>query len=256
MGINYNALMLYQQRNEEIMTDKDLNCEDGACEVTNVEAKTASKPIAEGSDKLIYVGDPMCSWCWGIANHLEKLRDDFADQLGFELIMGGLRPGGGEEWTEDFRAMLRTHWEHVHQASGQPFDFAFFDRKEFNYDTEPAARAVRVVRDLAADKEWDFFKKVQRVFYAENKDVHDLTTYEAICNDLQIDYKAFETLFLSSGYKQLVYQDFARAQQMGIRGFPAVVLKKGEEYFAVSMGYSDYDRMKSVVGSILVEDNS
>ena len=42
-----------------------------------------------------------------------------------------------------------------------------------------------------------------------------------------------------------------RAQQMGIRGFPSVVLKKGEEYFAVSMGYSDYDRMKAVIDKIL-----
>lgn len=232
---------------------EEMNCEDGACEVPAIENKGNTAEPNKNGDRLIYIGDPMCSWCWGITNHLEQLKTDYADQFDFELILGGLRPGGGEEWTEDFRAMIRQHWEHVEAASGQPFDYSFFDRKQFNYDTEPAARAVRVVRDLDATKEWLFYERVQRAFYAENKDVHDISTYQQICEELGLNYDKFETLFLSSGYKQLVYQDFARAQQMGVRGFPAVVLQKGEEYFAVSMGYSDYDQMKTTVEKIMAE---
>lgn len=236
----------------EEMNPKNLICEDGSCEVKAAETSVPNVPMSS-NDKLIYVGDPMCSWCWGITNHLEKLKDEYADQLNFELILGGLRPGGGEDWTEEFRSMLRSHWEHVREASGQPFDFDFFERENFNYDTEPAARAVRVVRDIDPGKEWPFYKRLQQAFYAENRNVHDLETYQSICTDLQIPYSTFETLFLSTGYKQLAYQDFARAQQLGIRGFPAVVLKKGEEFFAVSMGYSDYDRMKKTVEDIIAQ---
>ncbi|MEP0043334.1 MAG: DsbA family protein [Reichenbachiella sp.] len=233
------------------MVNKDLNCEDGACEVPEVDMKNEPMGSQDNIDKLIYIGDPMCSWCWGITNHLERLKDEYADQFDFELLLGGLRPGGGEEWTEDFRNMIRTHWEHVQEASGQPFDFDFFERDQFNYDTEPSARAVRVVRDLDSSKEWDFYKRLQKAFYAENMDVHDLKTYEKLCEELDLNYTAFEALFLSSGYKQLVYQDFAKAQQMGVRGFPAVVLKRGEQYYAVSMGYSDYDKMKTTLESII-----
>lgn len=235
------------------MKQTELNCEDGACEVPEVENQSEITENKADGNRLIYVGDPMCSWCWGITNHLEKLKDEYADQFDFELILGGLRPGGGEEWTEDFRNMIRSHWEHVQAASGQPFDYRFFDREQFDYDTEPSSRAVRVVRDLDPAKEWPFYKKLQSAFYAENKDVHDLATYQQICEELGLNYTAFEALFLSPGYKQLVYQDFARAQQMGVRGFPAVVLKKGEEYYAVSMGYSDYDKMNRTMISILMD---
>ncbi|MEP3388196.1 MAG: DsbA family protein [Reichenbachiella sp.] len=233
------------------MIEESMNCEDGACEVPEVENKGIATEPNKSGDRLIYIGDPMCSWCWGITNHLEQLKTEYANQFDFELILGGLRPGGGEEWTEDFRAMIRSHWEHVQEASGQPFDYGFFDREQFNYDTEPSARAVRVVRDIDATKVWSFYKRLQQAFYAENKDVHDLDTYKALCEELELNYTTFESLFLSPGYKQLVYQDFAKAQQMGVRGFPAVVLKKGEEYLAVSMGYSDYDRMKATLESIL-----
>jgi len=233
------------------MKDEQLKCEDGTCEVPSVDGGNTLTEVKSNGDKLIYIGDPMCSWCWGITNHLEKLKDEYADRFDFELILGGLRPGGGDEWTEDFRNMIRSHWEHVQEASGQPFDFDFFDRDQFNYDTEPSARAVRVVRDLDATKEWPFYKRLQKAFYAENMDVHDLATYKELCEEFGLNYTAFESLFLSPGYKQLTYQDFARAQQMGVRGFPAVVLKKGEEYHAVSMGYSDYSRMKTTLEGIL-----
>ena len=39
--------------------------------------------------KLIYVGDPMCSWCWGFAPEIESLADDYP----IEVVVGGLRPG-------------------------------------------------------------------------------------------------------------------------------------------------------------------
>ncbi|MEO9966703.1 MAG: DsbA family protein [Reichenbachiella sp.] len=233
------------------MKEKKLNCEDGSCEVPDGAPTSTVANHDSLKNKLIYIGDPMCSWCWGITNHLDQIKKEYADVLDFELVMGGLRPGGGEEWTDEFKSMIRSHWEHVESASGQPFDYRFFDREQFDYDTEPSARAVRVVRDLDASKEWKFYKRLQSAFYAENKDVHDLKTYELICNEQGLNYVTFESLFLSAGYKQLVYQDFARAQQMGVRGFPAVVMQKGDEYFAVSMGYSDYDRMKGTLESIL-----
>lgn len=202
-------------------------------------------------NKLIYVGDPMCSWCWGIANDLEQIKEEYSDKLGFEILLGGLRPGGGEEWTSEFREMIKSHWEHVEQASGQPFDYSFFDRDQFNYDTEPPARAVRVVRDLNPDKEWLFFKSLQKMFYAENRNIDDLNELEKACSETDIDFHQFQQKFLSQEYKQLVNKDFMFAQQMGIRGFPSVVLKKGEEYHAVTMGYSNYDRMNEILQKIM-----
>ena len=43
----------------------------------------------------------------------------------------------GHGMDEATKASIREHWEHVRDASGQPFDFAFFDRPRFVYDTEP-----------------------------------------------------------------------------------------------------------------------
>src|SRR3712207_1860168 len=95
---------------------------------------------------LVYVADPMCSWCWGFSPVIDAIRHRFADALPIRLIMGGLRPGTTKVMDAAAKRTIRTHWEHVQEASGQPFDFGFLDRDGFVYDTEPAAKAVVVVR--------------------------------------------------------------------------------------------------------------
>ncbi|UXP31266.1 DsbA family protein [Reichenbachiella agarivorans] len=234
---------------------KEMNCEDGVCEVPNLSQEENLNLTTAPTEKatLMYFGDPMCSWCWGITNYLDRIKTEYKETFDFELVLGGLRPGGGDAWTEEFREMLKSHWGHVHDASGQPFDYSFFDRKEFNYDTEPSARAVRVIRDVAPDKEWAFYKTLQRLFYAENKDIQDLNVLESVCIELNIDYQSFEPLFLSEGYKKLTYQDFVKSQQMGVRGFPSVVIHKGEEYIAVTMGFADYETMKQRIDNIMAD---
>ena len=102
--------------------------------------------------KLIYVGDPMCSWCYGISEELSKTIDHYQDRLELEIIMGGLRAGGGETWNTSFKDFLRHHWEDVGIKSGQPFKFDLLDRTEFDYDTEPACRAIVVIENISPEK--------------------------------------------------------------------------------------------------------
>ena len=42
---------------------------------------------------LIYVMDPMCSWCYGFAPVIKRLVAEQEGTLQFKLVMGGLRPG-------------------------------------------------------------------------------------------------------------------------------------------------------------------
>jgi putative protein-disulfide isomerase len=122
---------------------------------------------------LVYFADPMCSWCWGFSPVIDAIRDRFGSDLPIRLITGGLRPGTTKPMDEAARRTTREHWEHVHDASGQPFDFTFFEREGYVYDTEPSARAVVVVRKISMDRALDLLKRIQLAFYAYNRDVTD-----------------------------------------------------------------------------------
>jgi putative protein-disulfide isomerase len=194
---------------------------------------------------LIYFADPMCSWCWGFSPVVDALRERFGSALPVRLIMGGLRPGTTQPLNENSKREIREHWEHVHEASGQPFDLRFFDREGFVYDTEPASRAIVVVRRGGMGEALDFLKQVHAAFYAHNQDV----TNEAILADLAAERGHSRDGFLqalrSNEAQQETWQDFAIAQKAGIRGFPCLIAGAGEgaEYSIVTMGYQPADRI-------------
>jgi len=206
--------------------------------------------MSETTTKLIYIGDPMCSWCYGIAPEITKVKDNYKDQLSYELIMGGLRPYNTQMMVE-LKDFLAHHWEEVNERSGQEFSYDILNSNDITYDTEPPSRATVVVRKIAPEKEMTFFKQVQIVFYLENKNMHLTESYQSILNDLDIDYDLFTKLFESAEMKNEVKLDFEKSQKMGIRSFPTLVLKHKDDLHLISNGYSTSDKIIQRIDNLL-----
>lgn len=198
---------------------------------------------------LIYIADPMCSWCWGFAPVIDAVSSRFGDDLPIRLIMGGLRPGTIEPMNEAAKRSTRAHWEHVHEASGQPFDMAFFNREGFVYDTEPAARAVVVVRRGGTGPALAYLKAVQHAFYAENRDVTDPDILADVANETGLGRDGFPDAIRSEGARQETWTDFAIAQKAGITGFPTLLAapRQGAEYGIVTQGYQPPEQIVPVL---------
>ena len=199
--------------------------------------------------KLIYVGDPMCSWCYGISEELAAVKTHFSESLDFEMVMGGLRPYNTETMS-DLKSFLTHHWEDVHSRSGQEFSYEILDNTEITYDTEPPSRASIVVRQLDASKEYSFFKGIQKLFYLENKNMHLVESYHGLLEQLGIDITEFDRLFHSDEMKEKTKQDFQRSANLSVSSFPTVILKKDGEYFVVARGYATQEQMIKSIESV------
>ncbi len=191
---------------------------------------------AQDKPTLIYVGDPMCSWCYGFGNEIDEVIKELGDDVDLEVVMGGLRPYNTETMG-DLKEFLTDHWTDVNRASGQNFQYDILDT-DLKYDTEPACRAVMIARELQPASTMSFFHKVQTAFYAENKNPHLTKTYADIAKNMGIDRDVFIKKFESNEYKTLIKKDFERASQLGVRSFPTVLLIQGNKSTVVSTGYS------------------
>lgn len=195
--------------------------------------------------QLIYFADPMCSWCWGFAPVMTAIESQFGEELSIRVIMGGLRPGTEHVMTDKDKSYVREHWKHVHEASGQPFDFTFFDRDDFVYDTEPAARAVVAVRELAPLSALPYLKFVQQAFYAEGRDVTDPDILANLAGDLGLDMDAVKARWKTEQAQEAAKTDFAITRKTGIRGFPAVLAGvEGESFKLVTTGYQSWEALE------------
>ena len=235
--------------NYEIMSQENevtIECDPvtGLCKLPNFETEVAPQVWNE-NEEIYYIGDPMCSWCWGISPHVNALQR-FATQhhINMELIMGGLRPDDGQEWTDDFKSYLKHHWKEVNKRSGQPFSMQFFDKKTFNYNTEPACRAVVTVRTIAPEKSLAFYELVQYYFYAKSEDPKQLEFYKPICKELNIDFVIFSEKFTAKTTIEATQADFMKSRELGVRGFPSIIYRKKDRLYILARGYAEFDDLK------------
>ncbi|NJC26461.1 DsbA family protein [Neolewinella antarctica] len=218
----------------------------------------APVPIAIGTPaqladaEIIYVGDPMCSWCWGISPALNRLeKAAAANGIPYRIVVGGLRPGGGDPWDAEMKKFIGHHWDQVTERSGQPFGRALFERDTFNYDTEPACRAVVTARTMNPAVESRFFELVQYRFYVLNEDPNHTDFYRPICEELALDFTAFSTLFTSQKMVDATEQDFRLNRSWGVTGYPTVVIRKGDQLTALARGFATFESMWGAVEALV-----
>ena len=202
---------------------------------------------------FIYFADPMCSWCWGFAPGIAGLKQRYEGVLDVRVVLGGLRPGTEKPMTEAAKADTRHHWEHVHEASGQPFDYAFFDREGFKYDTDPAARAVVLARRANPDLALVLLERIQRAFYAENRDVTDFEVLADLAQEFGLDRAAFLTGLSDEQVKFETWRDYGLSQRAGVTGFPTLVVGPQSDgtFVPVTRGFQPPEVVTALVDSWL-----
>ena len=200
---------------------------------------------------IIYIGDPMCSWCWGFSPVMDDVIEQFALKVPVFIVLGGLRVGKSGIMDDQLRGFLRHHWEEVNKYTGQPFSFGILEGSQFIYDTGPSCRAVVSMRIMRPELTFVFFKSIQNAFYFENLDPTSLDTFADIAQRLNVDRDEFCKTYESEKSKAETIEDFRYARTLKITGFPALLLKDQNDYTLATNGYQSFANIKPIIESWL-----
>jgi len=202
--------------------------------------------------EFVYVGDAMCSWCWGFVPTIDALAEHYS--FAMRLINGGLRPGPGAQVLDDrLRSYLIHHWDQVAAASGQPFNEKALAGDGWVYDTEYPARAAVTMRALAPDHEFAWFKRLQRAFYSEAVDITDGAVYPGLLADFPVDVDDFLTQLDDEKSRLAAWEDFEEARSLQATGFPTLLLRTGSEMATVTRGYRSFGDIEPYLTAYLAE---
>lgn len=203
---------------------------------------------------LIYFADPMCSWCWGFGPVVTDMERAF--ELQVRLVLGGLRPGTITPMNDSDKVSMREHWEHVHAMTGQLFDWDFFERDGFVYDTEPACRAVVILRrhgqGLAA------LHRIQQAFYAQNTDVTEPSNLAKIAAELGLQEGSFLEAWRAPEAVEATRQDFSLTLGSGVRGFPTLAAGSDDDeaYTLITRGYQSREAIFPILEGWLAKQTN
>lgn len=186
--------------------------------------------------RLLYVMDPMCSWCWGFAPVIDQIRAGYPD-LSIHLVAGGLRPGARSPLDDAARSALAEHWEVVAIASGQPFLTPDDLPEGFVYNTEPACRVLVAGRILDPSKVWALVHAIQYAFYARAEDVSQTLALIDLAEQAGYRRKAFGECFDAELTRAAIAADFSWTRDLGIAGFPTLLAERNSQLALLANGY-------------------
>ncbi|MDP9023011.1 MAG: DsbA family protein [Actinomycetota bacterium] len=209
-------------------------------------AEPGSRATTVDDAELIYVGDPMCSWCWAFAPVLDEVQARYRVRV--RTVVGGLRTGGAAQPMDPAaRVSLGRYWRQVAERTGQPFTTASLERGDWVYDTEPSCMAVVAMRGLRPDKTLRWMARLQRAFYVEGVDITDLSVFPALAGEFGMDEARFASILGSDATRRGTWADFEEARSLGVAGFPTLLLRAGEQVEVVTRGYAPREDLEPVL---------
>jgi putative protein-disulfide isomerase len=142
------------------------------------------------------------------------------------------------------RGEILQHWYAVQRRTGQPFRFDAALPLGFVYDTEPACRAVVSMISLERRAAFAYFRALQRAFYAEQQDITRGDVLAGIAREFAIEEDSFRVRWGSDEMRARTRRHFAFAREVGVRGFPTIILGDQRGYRLLTHGYQPFDALR------------
>ena len=193
---------------------------------------------------LIYVHDPMCSWCWGFEPTRAKLFEAVEGRLVIRRLLGGLAPDSDAPMAQEMQIGLQQTWQRIQQTiPGTQFNFDFWSECAPRRSTYPANRAVIAARRQDQTCDAKMTLRIQQAYYLEARNPSDDETLIELAQDIGLERERFAAELLDETTQKLFATELQETRAMGINGFPSLALLRNRELFRIGLDYNDADRM-------------
>ncbi len=202
-------------------------------------AETTTAPPVER--ELIYVADPMCSWCWGFSPVIARVAERIRGHAALRVLPGGLRTDTQMPLSAFEVDDIMHHWQEVARHSGQPFDFSRPLTTDYVYNTEASCRALSVMIRLRPLCGLDYLHSLQQAFYVGRRDLKDPEVLADYAQTFGLARTEFIDRWQSRQAVEALGEDISFVRRCGIEGYPSVLLRSGPRLQRLNIGYQPYD---------------
>ena len=199
-------------------------------------------------DTLIYVHDPMCSWCWGFEPTRKIIFETIGERMQIRRMVGGLAPDSDQPMPESMRLMLQQTWQRIEQSiPGTRFNYAFWDDCSPRRSTYPANRAVIAAREQGESFDPLMTARIQQAYYLEAKNPSDNPVLVELAADIGLDVERFAESLESDALQQRLLAEIESTRAMGINSFPSLAVHRDGILRHIGLSYTDPGAMLSEI---------
>jgi putative protein-disulfide isomerase len=199
---------------------------------------------------LIYVYDPMCSWCWGFSDVYQQLVEQLPEEVDVLRLLGGLAPDSDVPMPESMQAMLQQTWQRIEtMIPGKQFNFDFWSQCVPRRSTYPACRAVIAAREQGDQYDVIMTQAIQQAYYQQARNPSDDATLIELAGEIGLDQQRFASQLLDTKIHQQLLDEINTARSIGIDSFPSLMMEHGGQYYPVLSNYTNVDQILNQINA-------
>ena len=207
--------------------------------------------------ELIVAHDPMCSWCWAFSSTLQTIEDRLPTSVRCTLLLGGLAPDTDQPMPAAMQSHLAGVWKQIEQhVPGTTFNHDFWTVCSPRRSTWPACRAMIAAQTQQPDGARQMSKAIQRAYYLDARNPSDDDTLIALADNIGLDCRQFATGLHSAETKAEHERQMQKCMQLGIQGYPSLVLVQGNTAQRVALDHNSADATLNHLQQLLGECNA
>lgn len=206
---------------------------------------------------LYYVTDPICSHCWALEPVLRKFVDQYGQYFNMHTLMGGLL----EKW-DGFTdasngisspADVAGHWREVGVHSRMPIDGTVWHDNPISSSYIPS-RVYKVIQAIDSKKANTFLRRAREELFAFNKNIAEDDVLIEIVNELGLGGEDVVQQAKLPEADEALQQDFAQVRQLGVRGFPTIVMVNEEQKGVRIVGARSFEQYVEALQQLLPDE--
>ncbi|AJQ96890.1 DsbA family protein [Gynuella sunshinyii] len=191
--------------------------------------------------KLIYIMDPMCSWCFAFADPLKQLQKQTG--LDTEWIMGGLAEDSDESMNTEMQSTIAGYWRKISELTGVTFNHDFWTHNTPRRSTYPSCRAVIAAEKMSKGMSQTMAEAVQQAYFQAAENPSDIDTLIKCAERIGLNPDLFLKTITAGEVETTLQQHLHLVQQWGIQGFPALLMTRQQKAVPLAMGYCSTEEL-------------
>ncbi len=198
--------------------------------------------------EVIYAYDALCGWCYGFSPVIERLYEQYQQEIQLEVLSGGMVTGDRIGPIGAVAGYISEAYKVVENRTGIEFGEAFLNNVlkpgDVLFTSIPPAVALSVFKSLKPENAVQFAGRVQKAIYFEGLATSDPKVYGEIAAEFGLDRAAFLSKLQDPLFLEKAQEDFNRVKMLGISGFPTVLVGINDGYYPIAQGYLPFDQLE------------
>lgn len=221
----------------------------GETEMQFIDLSTPKKKV-----DLYYVTDPICSHCWALEPVLRKFEAQYGQYVNMHTLMGGLL----ENWNGfadtangiNGPADVAEHWREVGEHSRMPIDGTLWHDNPIESSFIPS-RVFKVIHKQSPEIANTFLRRAREALFAFNQNIAQDDILIDLVNKVGLSGVEIVKQSKLPEAETSLQEDFQLVRQLGVRGFPTIVMLNEEKKGVKIVGARALEQYTEVLQQML-----